>query len=326
MKIALLGPTGQIGHSILRALLTTTSHDLLQIVSPGSESTAKSNAEEFTTEQKKRLSTEVADLLSARADDLTGLLEGVEIVISALNGKALSAQRTVQDAAAHAGVKRFYPSEYGMHHVYRSPDESDQRGYLHSTWNLKSTANEECLHHSAIAEGKMTYTLIGCGDFYNQPREETWCPWEKPDLSEYTIHIVGNADAKVDFTHIDDLAAFLVETIAHPEISQNRTLNFVSDHISYNEIVELLSRYSGKKVSKNIYPIDVMHKVWRDPEAVPEEVKGKSVFPDDFWILVKGMQGSGRFWRPPGEVHNELFPNVRVRTFERYFQEMFGEK
>ncbi|KAJ0357838.1 hypothetical protein COL922a_014641, partial [Colletotrichum nupharicola] len=168
----------------------------------------------------------VADLLSARADDLTGLLEGVEIVISALNGKALSAQRTVQDAAAHAGVKRFYPSEYGMHHVYRSPAESDQRGYLHSMWNLKSTANEECLHHSAIAEGKMTYTLIGCGDFYNQPREETWCPWAKPDRAEYTIHIVGNADAKVDFTHIDDLAAFLVETIAHPEISENRTLNF----------------------------------------------------------------------------------------------------
>ncbi|KAL3463671.1 hypothetical protein BJX64DRAFT_287141 [Aspergillus heterothallicus] len=119
-----------------------------------------------------------------------------------------------------------------------------------------------------------------------QPREETWCPWANTDLSEYPIHGVGDADAKVDFTHIDDPAAFLVETIRHPETSENRLLNFISDHISYKEIVDLLRRDSRRKADTNVYPIDVMHRVWKDPEAVPAEAKGSSVFPDDLWILV----------------------------------------
>lgn len=176
----------------------------------------------------------------------------------------------------------------------------------------------------------MTYTLIGCGDFFNQPREETWCPWANPHpekLDKYTIHIIGNPAAKIEFTHIDDLSAFIVETINHPEKTSNKSLNVVSDRISYDEIAGLLEKYSGKKVEKKIYPIEIMHKVWRDPEnEVPVEVKGKSVFPDDFWILVKGMQGSGRFVRPPGEVHNDLFPGVARRTFEWYLKDKLGEK
>ncbi|RAK73804.1 NAD(P)-binding protein [Aspergillus fijiensis CBS 313.89] len=328
MKIALLGPTGQIGQAIMRALLTTTPHHVLQIAAPQSESSARDQVKSFTSDQSQRLSTAVVDLLSATPENLTPHLTGVEIVISALNGKALAAQRAVQDAAAHAGVKRFYPSEYGMHHIYRPPGEDDQMGYLHPIWNLKSTTTEQCLHHPAILAGKMSYTLIGCGDFYNQSRETTWCPWVNPDPPDtYTLHILGDADAKVDFTHIDDLAAFLVETVQHPEISANRTLNFVSDRISYNEIAALLERFSSRTVKKEVWPLEVMHRVWRDPEgAIPPEVKGKSVFPDDFWILVKGMQGAGRSVRPPGEVHNGLFPGVEVRTFERYFGKMFGEK
>ncbi|PYH48511.1 uncharacterized protein BP01DRAFT_353672 [Aspergillus saccharolyticus JOP 1030-1] len=126
------------------------------------------------------LSTAVHDLLSATIGDLVPLLNNVEIFKSGLNGKALAAQRIVQDAAARAGVKRFYPSDYGMHHAYSPPGKEDQMGYLHPTWNLKFTANEQCLHHPAILSGKMTNTLIGCGDFYNQPRETTWWSWANP--------------------------------------------------------------------------------------------------------------------------------------------------
>lgn len=129
MKIVLLGSTGQIGQSILRALLTKTSHQVVQLIAPQSESTASSINRQFTAEQQGRLTTESVDLLSCSADDLVPYLANVEIIISALNGKALQAQPKLQDAGAKAGVRRFYPSEYGMHHVYRPP--GDEVGYLH---------------------------------------------------------------------------------------------------------------------------------------------------------------------------------------------------
>ncbi|KAL4971487.1 hypothetical protein BDW66DRAFT_165138 [Aspergillus desertorum] len=252
--------------------------------SPSSENKAKGI--DVRPDEKKRLKTVGMDILEASADELASTLAGVEIVI--------------QDAADKAGVKRFYPSEFGMHHLYT--DEKG-RGVLHPTWNMKEEANREALHHPAIAAGRMTYTLIGCGDFYNQDREPVWCPWTQRDAPSYTLHILGDADAKVDFTHIDDLAAFLVATIDNPGVAENKSLNVVSDRISYNELAALLEMYSKKKIVKM--------------------VKGKSAFPDDFWMLVKGMQGLGRFWRPPGEIHNDLFPEMKVTTFERYFRSRF---
>ncbi|KAL5041260.1 hypothetical protein BDW71DRAFT_13572 [Aspergillus fruticulosus] len=317
-KIALFGSTGQIGRGILQTLLTTTSHEVTSIDQPSSENKAKEI--DARPEEKKRLKTVGVDILEANTDELASALAGMEVVVSALNGKALIAQRKIQDAADKAGVKRFYPSEYGMHHLYT--DEKG-RGVLHPTWNMKEEANHDALHHPAIAAGRMTYTLIGCGDFYNQDREPVWCPWTQRDAPSYNLHILGDADAKVDFTHIDDLAAFLVATIDNPGVAENKSLNIVSDRISYNELAALLEKYSKKKVEKVVYPIDAMHRAWKDPNDIPQEVKGKSAFPDDFWMLVKGMQGLGRFWRPPGEVHNNIFPDLKVTTFERYFQSRF---
>ncbi|KAL4955762.1 hypothetical protein BDW69DRAFT_192958 [Aspergillus filifer] len=318
-KIALFGSTGQIGRSILLAILNKSSHSVIQIVRP--ESKSKAEDVEITTEQKERLTTVALDPLNATVNDLTSTLQGVEIVISALNGPALEAQSNIQDAADKAGVRRFYPSEYGMHHIY-----TDENGYghLHPTWNTKDTSNRAALHHPAIASGRMTYTLLGCGDFYNQDRERTWCPWTQVAVPHYKLHIVGDSSAKIDFTHIDDLASFVVQTIENPRVSENRCLNVVSDRISYDEIAALLERYSRKKVEKIFYPVRAMERAWRDPGDIPQEVKGKSAFPDDFWMLVKGMQGLGRFWRPPGEVHNDLFPELEVTTFEKYFKKRFA--
>lgn len=119
-KIALFGATGQIGRAILSALLNSGFH-VVQVISPGSESRARP---ESTT-----LSTNVVDLASVSRNDLASVLAGTEAVISALNGKALEAQGLIQDAAWDAGVKRFYPSEYGMHHIYRRP--GDTFGFVH---------------------------------------------------------------------------------------------------------------------------------------------------------------------------------------------------
>jgi hypothetical protein len=43
-------------------------------------------------------------------------------------------------------------------------------------------------------------------------------------------------------------------------------------------------------------------------------------------MLVKGTQGAGRFWRPLGQVHNHLFPDVELPPFKKYFQTIFGDK
>lgn len=122
---------------------------------------------------------------------------------------------------------------------------------------------------------------------YNQDREVLWRPQAYSGLPSYTIHILSNLDVKADFAHIDDLAGFLVKTIDPPEVSENKELNFISDHISSNEIAALLEKYSHREVEKSIMPLEAMRRVWKNKEEVPEDLKRKSAFPDDFWILAR---------------------------------------
>jgi len=191
-------------------------------------------------------------------------------------------------------------------------------------WNIKDQCNERALRHPAVNSGKMTYTLIGCGDFYNQDREKVWCPWTQTDVDSYTFHVIGDLDAKADYSHLDDFAAYLVASLCEPEKPANAILNFPSDHISLNEIAALLEKYSGKPVQRKIIPHEDMHRVVADPSQAPAEFQGASVFPVDFWFLVKGIQGEGRFYRPRCQNHNHLFPEVQRTTFEQHLKQKFA--
>jgi hypothetical protein len=121
--IALFGANGQIGECILRALLQSKKlFSIIAVIPPGTAAPQE-------VEEAKTVTIKEIDLFEASREELGEALKSVEVVISALNGKALEAQYTIQDAAADAGVQRFYPSEYGFHHIYRKP--GDGWGYIH---------------------------------------------------------------------------------------------------------------------------------------------------------------------------------------------------
>ncbi|KAK4550653.1 hypothetical protein LTR36_000232 [Oleoguttula mirabilis] len=313
-KIAIFGASGQLGQRIVDALLECEKQtfNVLAVIPPGSL--------EPPVPAKQNYKCVQIDLLNASPDQLQKELNDVDAVVSAFNGKALDSQPMIQDAAASAGVKRFYPSEYGFHQLYRKP--GSDWGYLHPLWDMKEQLIEKALHHPAIDSGRMSYTVIGCGDFYNQDREKIWCPWTQrdPDGGEYTLHVVGSPDAKADYTHIDDFASFLVATLREPAKSENAHLNYVSDTISNKEIAALLEKYTGKKAKFKTYSDDDQHSIVKQPDTAPKELQEGSAFPVDFWFLVKGAQGQGRFRRPKGEVHNHLFPDVKPTTFDDYLQ------
>jgi saccharopine dehydrogenase-like NADP-dependent oxidoreductase len=127
--IALVGADGQIGERILHALISSKrpghTFKVIAFVPPGSN-----------LQQSSTVTVKTFDLKVATRDALAKELAGVDAVVSALNGPALKAQATIQDAAADAGVKRFYPSEYGFHQIYRKPN--DPMGYIHPAWNMKA--------------------------------------------------------------------------------------------------------------------------------------------------------------------------------------------
>lgn len=121
-SIALFGANGQIGTCILRALLESKQNfNIVAIVPPKSPSPEEAKDEKVSVKE--------LDIINASRQDVAHILKSIDVVVSALNGPALEAQKTIQDAAADAGIRRFYPSEYGFHHIYRKP--GDDWGYIH---------------------------------------------------------------------------------------------------------------------------------------------------------------------------------------------------
>jgi hypothetical protein len=157
-------------------------------------------------------------------------------------------------------------------------------------------------------------------------REKVWCPWTQfpSSVDKYTIHVIGDPDAEAGYTHLDDFANFLVATLLEPSKSKDQYLNIVSDTISHSKIASLLEQYTGKKVELDVQAEQAMHEIWENPEKAPKE-HTQSAFPVDFWYLVKGTQGKGEFVRAKSQIHNSVFPGVKVTPFEDYFKAKFGK-
>lgn len=70
------------------------------------------------------------DLETVNLDKIARILfdTGVDVVLCALGGEIITKQKLIQEAAAKAGVKRFYTSDFGMPQVIWLPDEE---AYLH---------------------------------------------------------------------------------------------------------------------------------------------------------------------------------------------------
>lgn len=122
-KMLLLGATGETGKSILEGLLENPSdfvrHRLLITTSKANyaqqvdilarpSSAAKPQVKEIA---QRGVSIRIADI-TGPVDELAVQLEGVDILISAIDARSLLSQIDLATAAKKAGVKRFVPCNY----------------------------------------------------------------------------------------------------------------------------------------------------------------------------------------------------------------------
>ncbi|KAI0923220.1 hypothetical protein AcV7_005796 [Taiwanofungus camphoratus] len=318
--VALFGATGMLGSRILLTMLNSPVHDykptVVAFLRPG-----KSLDQSLL---KRHPQLKVVNLdYSKGGQVLEDRLHGVDVVVSVLNGPGIASQYQILDAAVKVGVKRFYPSEYGFHQLYRAPGDPGAR--IMPVWDDKERFAQHLKLHPAVEAGKLQYTFIGAGDLYDQEPEPFWCPWAQ-DLESYDVPVVGDGDAPAHWSNRRDIANYVVAILSQPTISANATLNFPSETLSQNAMVQLLRRYAkGRDVRVRHFSLDEAHRFVAKPEEAPKDIQPNSKIPVDFYFVVKSIQGSGTFRRSRWECHWDLFPEVQRTTFEQYMKERFGK-
>jgi len=220
--ILVAGATGNLGERIINALLARGA-EVRAVVRSGCDIEKLNKLE--------KLGVKIFTVNMSNVEEISNACVGVFCVVSALQGLQeviVDTQRVLLDAAIAAGVPRFIPSDYSIDFTKFPPGENrnlDLRRDFHKYLD-KTSISATTIFNGAFAElltGQMP--LI----FFKLKRILYW----------------GNADQRMDFTTMDDTAAFTANAALDP--STPRILRIAGDQVSARELTTIMSEVTGKK-------------------------------------------------------------------------------
>jgi nucleoside-diphosphate-sugar epimerase len=220
--ILVAGATGNLGERIINALLDRGA-EVRAVVRSGCDIEKLNKLE--------KLGVKIFTVNMSNVEEISNACIGVFCVVSALQGLhevIVDTQRVLLDAAIAAGVFRFIPSDYSIDFTKFPPGENrnlDLRRDFHKYLD-KTSISATTIFNGAFAElltGQMP--LI----FFKLKRILYW----------------GNADQRMDFTTMNDTAAFTANAALDP--STPRILRIAGDQVSARELTTVMSEVTGKK-------------------------------------------------------------------------------
>ena len=221
--IVVAGATGNLGGRICKELIRAGA----QV-----KAIVRSNSEKEKVDSLISMGVEIAIVTHFNKEELTAACKGAGCVVSAVTGLRdviVDAQLELLHAAIAAGVPRFIPSDFS----------SDFTGVPHGE-NRNFDLRKEFQAHLNTSFIKATSIFNGCfADIlrYNTPLF---------NVQNQTIAYYDNkTDWKIDFTTMDDTAAFTAKAALDP--ATPRFLRIASFSVSPNDLVTLSERYKAQK-------------------------------------------------------------------------------
>jgi nucleoside-diphosphate-sugar epimerase len=220
--IVVAGGAGNLGGRIAKALLERGA---------GVRALVRHSTARDKIDRLQELGVAVARVDSSSVSDVAQACSGASCVVSALNGLGdviVGTQTVLLDAAIAANVPRFIPSDYSIDFTKLPPGENrnlDLRRDFHERLAKTQVAA------TSILNGAFAELLIG--------------PMPLILFKLKRVLYWGNADQRMDFTTIDDTAAFTASAALDP--STPRILRIAGDQLSARELAAAVSEVTGKK-------------------------------------------------------------------------------
>ena len=224
-KIALVGATGNLGPSILKALLDA-GYEVTILSREGSTST-----DSLASHPNQK----IAKVNFEDVKSITAALEGIEGVVSNVASHALLSQKKIIDAAITAGVKRFLPSEFGSDlsvEVNRSVP-----------FNMPKVEIREYLEEKSKNHPDFSYTAIASGPFFD------WCLAVGlfGDLKSHEATLWDGGETKVSTTTLPSVGKAVVGVFNNLEATKNKEIRIADTTITQKQIIDMVKEIDGKE-------------------------------------------------------------------------------
>ena len=215
MKTTILvaGATGNLGGRIVKALLAQGA-DVRALV--------RHSSDEGKVAHLKQSRVDVVTVDMDSLEELTQACQGVSCLVSVLQGLhdvIVDTQTLLLNAAVAAGVPRFIPSDFSTDFTQVEPGENRNFDLRRE---FKSRLDQAPIAATSIMNGAFA-EILAYGTPLLNLKDKTVGYWESPDL-------------KMDFTTMDDTAAFTAA--AALDASTPRILHIASFQLSANGIAE----------------------------------------------------------------------------------------
>lgn len=286
--VVVAGGTGDLGGRIVKALLERGAE--VRVVVRSSSDRAKIG-------ELEKIGVEIVNVATWTVDEVARACRGAVCVVSALSGlreTIVDAQKVLLDAAVAAGVPRFIPSDYSIDFTKLPAGRNrnlDLRREFHAYLD-KAPISATTIFNGPFADmitGQMPIVL------FNLNRILYW----------------GNADQRIDFTTMNDTAAFTAN--AALDTSTPRFLRIAGDQISSRELTSVVSKVTGKKYRLlRAGGLGVLSTLIRIARFV---APGK----EDIYPAWQGMQYMRDMLDGRGKVavvDNDRYPNIRWHTLK----------
>jgi len=267
--IVVAGATGNLGGRITKALLQRGA-SVTALVRHGTA--------QDTIERLQKLGATIAPVDLGSASQLASACAGASCVVSALQGLRdviVETQTVLLDAAFKVGVPRFIPSDYSIDFTKFPPGENrnlDLRRDFHTRLD-QAPISPTTIFNGAFAElltGPMPLIL------FKLKRVLYW----------------GNADQRMDFTTMDDTAAYTACAALDP--STPRFLRIAGDQLSAREMAVAVGEVTGKdfglfragslgmlgmiiKIARNVSPAEKeLYPAWQGMQYMRNMFEGRA--------------------------------------------------
>ncbi|EWC44738.1 hypothetical protein DRE_06516 [Drechslerella stenobrocha 248] len=235
-NVLVLGGSGNLGGPILAAIAADPSFNVTVLTREGSKSTFPAGV------PVKR-----ADYTSH--DSLVAAFKGHDTIVSVVATDRAIDQIKFVDAAVEAGVRRFYPTEFG------SIASSDDEALVREWWDRTNIHGkfEVYQHIKKLADaGKIEYTLIANGPFFD------WgllAGFLGLDPKERKATVLGSGNQIVAVSTLAHVGKGVVWSLSHQDETKNRAVRLYSHKITQNQLVEAAESATGTKWTVERVPV-----------------------------------------------------------------------
>jgi len=221
--ILVAGATGNLGQKICRELIKYNVA-VRAVVRHGSD--------DKKIRALENMGVDVFTVDLSNKEELTGACAGVSCVVSALAGLRdviVNTQTDLLNAAVTAGVPRFIPSDFSTDFT-KIPEGENRNFDLRKEFH--AILDKSPIQATSIFNGAFADILRYNTPLFNVPQKTIAC-------------YQGKADWKIDFTTMDDTAAFTA--LAAIDDNTPRSLLIASFRVSPDDLLQLSEQHKGSK-------------------------------------------------------------------------------